>query len=87
MQQIVMVSWQDAISRNGWAHLPTGGEAPLETGAMPCVSVGVLIESTDEHVTLAQSISGHAVAELLSIPKGMVTEVKTLRRLDSRLLQ
>lgn len=77
---LVEVIWDDATD------LPTGWSAEVpEPEPALVLSVGFLINETDEHIVLALDVDASGNHNGRSqIPKGMVKQRKTLRKADGR---
>ncbi len=76
--RLVQVKWTDAESHYKWADL---ADAIKETD-MFCVSIGWVLLDAPDRLVIASSISLQEDAEMVSghltIPKGMVKEIKEL---------
>lgn len=72
---IVAVLWDDATAIDGWSH---GEDEPK-----PCLilSVGFLVKKTKHHIILAQDLAPDGMqCGRGQIPRGMVRQIKTLRK-------
>lgn len=71
--ELVIVGWVDSRTRGGWLSR----EEYLELSGKPaeCVSVGWLLEDTDDHLTLLQSASELWVSDSMTIPRGCVVYI------------
>lgn len=74
--KVVYVEWIDS----------TGGGSAWELRRdlddfepLQCKSVGLVLEETSEYLTLAMSTTEFSVMGALTIPKVVITKVKTLR--------
>lgn len=77
--QLVLVHWLDAVTHSvGWDSL-----SRKEMRALPCVSVGFVLKQDELSITIAADTDpkkpgkGH-VNRAITIPLGMVTEIKEL---------
>ena len=71
---IVAVLWDDATALEGWSH----GEEPK-----PCLilSVGFLVKKTKKHIILAMDLAPDGMqCGRGQIPRGMIKQIKTLRK-------
>ena len=74
--RLVLVEWVDAISNSGW-HSPKKELCEVSS----CVTVGFLLYDEEDIITIAQNInitSGN-IGDTISIPKGCVKRVRTLK--------
>ncbi len=74
--KFVEVAWSDAVSTANWL---SPGELPP---VVDCVSRGWLLIDDKQQVTLAATIQvqdGGEVGEIVSIPRGMVQKMRTLK--------
>ncbi len=71
----VEVQWDDACSCADWRPLD---DLPA---VYPCVTRGWLVEETKRQVVIAGTVqpSGDEVGEVIAIPRGMVTRIRTLK--------
>ena len=64
----VAVLWSDACTVHGW-----------KADAVPaprCVTVGMLVERTNKHISVAQTVAQDGDrAEITTIPRGMVMKI------------
>ena len=76
--KIVEVTWVDASCLQGWCS-PDYIEA--NDGVPVVVSVGFLQKDTKDYINLTShdSETGHS-ADIMSIPRGCIKKMKTLRR-------
>lgn len=70
---IVEVHWRDAEANAGWESLDEKRTAPLVR------SVGILIEKTDSHITIALNHSGNEINAWITIPAGMLVRYEVIR--------
>ena len=72
----MQVTWRDA-----WFHEGRGWESRnnYETEMAPMTSVGYHIETTDDYLILAMTISSDEFGGLFRIPVGAVLSTKILR--------
>lgn len=77
---LVMVLWNDAAGiRHGWAAKSETLEPYL------ALSVGFLIQETDEHIRIAQDTDSEGSHNgRTQIPRGMVKKMKVLRKRDQQ---
>ena len=75
-QPPVEILWLDATSVSGdeWA---TWQEAERTTPAPTC-TVGYIIANTANHVTVVATVNDHHIGHGITIPKGMITEMRQL---------
>ncbi len=74
--KFVEILWHDAISDSEWMDVKS---LPV---VVPCVSRGWLLIDDAQQVTLAATIQvqdGGSVGEVVSIPRGMVHKMRTLK--------
>ncbi len=76
---IYQIDWNDAGLTTGWQALDG-----VEHGTSKVRSVGYLIEKTDKHVALAQSLATTStktklVDAIMTIPRGWITRMKRLK--------
>ena len=71
--KIVKISWIDSTSEPGW-HDKTTWKAP----STDCVSVGFLLEKTDDHISICQSYHEDEYGEPITIPLKSITEVQEI---------
>ncbi len=76
--RFVEVRWHDAISLATWTSTK---DLPSEAKTPECISRGWLMVDDKRQVTLAATISenGDDVGEVVSIPRGMVVSMRTLK--------
>lgn len=83
-RQIVEIEWEDSASDHGWMSTEeaTGGR-----GTVACRSVGYLVRSDKDVVTVVQNRQNselHAgvvyrVGEAMSIPKSVIRRIRVLK--------
>jgi hypothetical protein len=66
------VQWVDAVADAGW-------ETNTKAEVHPCLSVGFVVEETDEAICLAAAISHDQSNARIHIPKGWITGIKKVR--------
>jgi hypothetical protein len=66
------VQWVDAVADAGW-------ETNTKAEVHPCLSVGFVVEETDEAICLAAAISHDQSNARIHIPKGWITGMKKVR--------
>jgi hypothetical protein len=78
----VQVEWVDSVSDDGWVVREDAVTRAAKEGMLDCVSVGMLLDETEEYVLLATSHmrDGDLVQGCLQIPRAAVLSVKELRR-------
>lgn len=69
------MDWVDSYSEHGWMS----EEEALLNKPAECSSVGFLLLKNNKYVILAQSDSSHNVADLITIPKGCITNIQYLK--------
>ena len=71
-KKVVYVEWDDAWASAKWSDIEHVGREPLR-----CVSIGIVLERTKEHILLAQSWSedNQTIAGEHSIPSKMVKRI------------
>lgn len=69
-RKLVFIEWEDAIHGHGWLE---EGEIPE-----PCIAetIGFVLEETESHVVVAQTVAGEGFAQVLRIPRGMIRSLK-----------
>lgn len=74
---LVLVEWEDAYSGNhDWFK---GNTMPEAVEPLIVATTGFLIQENDERITLAQSFSHDSLANLWTIPQGMIRKRTKLR--------
>jgi hypothetical protein len=74
--RIVEVLWFDAMSVAGdvWGlHEEAHSAAPAKT-----ITLGYVVNETDEYITLVGLINHHHISHGICIPKGMIREIREL---------
>lgn len=70
----LLVEWLDAVTEIGWV------DEPLELVPARCFSLGFLICSDAQKITLAQTkAEDNEPCNLITIPKGMVVSIQEIR--------
>lgn len=70
---LLVVTWDDAESDDGWEEAPTTLEAALAT------SVGFLVRQTQEYILLAQSYDNGHTNGRFQIPKVNIKDMKEIK--------
>lgn len=79
--KLVMVRWTDTGGVHGWAARQ---ERLKEVGLAECVTVGFVLEDTDQYLTLTESLSDDDhVGCTTCIPKSAIMTVETLREVSA----
>jgi hypothetical protein len=73
-----MVAWLDADGMDGWhftdeVHRYSAGMEPATI-----VTVGFIVQETEDYLTIAQSIAADGFGNIMRIPNQMVQKVTTL---------
>lgn len=77
---LVEIEWEDARFFEGWSTVE-GDAAAARTAR--CRSWGVLVKKSEEHLTIAQTISTEGMkADLLTLPISMVRRIKVLKDVE-----
>ena len=78
---MVLVEWDDAYSSGGW-HVARSGVDRVSV----CTTVGLLIEETNQRLTIAQNFSSTSgnIADTINIPKGCIKRIRILKLKDER---
>lgn len=71
---LVMVTWVDAATDNGW----TDTDEAHDFVPPVCQTIGYLVADKPDHVVLAQTHGGNEMGNRWTIPRGMVSSVRTL---------
>ena len=72
----IYIEWYDIVVEDaGWQDIE--GLEPLE--AELCKSIGFLLEVTDFHVTLTPTSAPGAINTRITIPKGVIKQVHTIK--------
>jgi hypothetical protein len=73
--KIMMVEWLDSMSESGWNNL----SYLKKNEPIKCVTIGILLEDSDSHLTVVQSVSDLGKAgESMTIPKCCVKRMRQL---------
>jgi hypothetical protein len=70
---LVVVEWVDAYHLDGWRF----GE-PTKATFDPCWTVGFLVDKTKDGVAIAQTWYEDDMANIISIPKGMIRRLTVI---------
>jgi hypothetical protein len=73
-RKIVLVKWVDSIHTGGWGDKPSSNT--------DCLTVGLLVERTKNHILVSMSASAYCDAHYIQIPAVSVKSVKTLKTVD-----
>ncbi len=68
---IYKVDWLDAIAHAHW-HTP-------DASIVDCVSVGYLVDITDDAIELASTVSDVECNASMVLPRGMIKSIKKLK--------
>ena len=71
--RIVEIEWVDSCSKDIVWEFKSDLESIVP---LPCVSIGYLLEKTKTYITIAQTLSGQAVARRFTIPIGCVKKIR-----------
>ena len=73
--RIVEIEWIDAVAVGGedWAD-----ETELDIYGMPSLTIGYVINETDETITIVSLVNMTHYSHGITIPKGCVTAIKNL---------
>ena len=71
--KLVLIEWIDAYHQDGWQF----GTIPV-ANFDPCFTVGFLMDNTKEGVVIAQTWFDGDCANLIGIPKKMITKMTVL---------
>jgi len=71
---LAFVTWEDAYSHDDWVPI---ADARSHT---PCIvqSVGWLVDESDRHITIIQSITSDEAGSRITIPKVYIKNLETL---------
>lgn len=81
--RLVFVVWKDATTELSWSN-----KEKIEKLIPPtCYTVGWLVNDTDYHITVAQTVGDKVVADddedqpgnIWTIPKGMIVAIKQIK--------
>jgi uncharacterized protein YqfA (UPF0365 family) len=75
--KIIQVSWIDAVADVGW-------ESKTKAEIHHCITVGYLVDETDEAVCLASTWSVDQTNARMHIPKAWIKNRKVLAREDTQ---
>ena len=70
LKQIVYCEWVDSHQSDGWTDVNE-----IKNWNLKVVSYGLLLEETDETVTLSHSFSEDAIIGVIKIPKVAITKL------------
>jgi aryl-phospho-beta-D-glucosidase BglC (GH1 family) len=82
--RMVWVKWIDAVVETNEHWIWRNSWRPRDAGGLECHSIGYLIHDDEQSVVLAQSINDGAMDNLITLPRGMVLEMKELKLSRSR---
>lgn len=78
LNKLVIVYWDDACSMEGWEPI----EVYKEHGPMSCRSVGFLLTSDSNRVTLSGTESEHGqLNQAMSIPRAWISRIQVVEDL------
>ena len=63
------VQWVDALSDSGW-------ETATKVDVHPCLSIGFIVDETDDAICLAAALSYEQSNSRIHIPKGWIKSIK-----------
>lgn len=75
LPELVVVTWIDASHEFGWMD----GNDDVDADPPVCLSTGWLLKQTKTAVKLCQTIAADNHAQTLTIPKGMIKGIQSLR--------
>lgn len=77
-KEIVIIEWVDSVRASDWTYVEDVDEKPMD-----CISVGFLVEETNDSVTIAQNygIKPEQVCNTMTIPK---CSIKSIRKIDEK---
>ena len=75
-KKIVFIEWVDSVRASDWTYVEDVDEKPMD-----CISVGFLIEETNDSVTIAQNygLKPEQVCNLMTIPKRSSVGIKEMK--------
>lgn len=77
---LVEIDWEDARFFEGWS--PVDGDPAAARTAL-CRSWGVLVKETEQHLTIAQTLSTEGMkADLLTLPRRMIRKMSVLKYVE-----
>ena len=76
--KIVLVNWLDSNSNSAWHNITEA----KHLRPSPCVTIGYVLEDTEEYITIASSFAteNDSVSDVICIPKFAVQSIETIRR-------
>ena len=78
LNQIIEVIWEDSYSRLGWGDVSEAVREALEHN-FRCVSVGYLLEETEDRIVLVRSLAFPDLVDALHvIPKSCIYDIRAL---------
>lgn len=77
--RLVWVRWLDAIVENNVHWIWRSEFKPREAGGLECESMGFVVHEDELSIVLAQSWNSDCIDNLITLPKGMVVEIKELK--------
>jgi hypothetical protein len=76
----VWVKWVDACVERNDHWIWRDDFEPREEGGLPCETIGFVVHEDERSIVLAQSTgSNGTIDNLITLPKGMVVEIKDLK--------
>ena len=76
-KKLVVVVWEDIVAHAGWTG--TISESIDEVAPITCVSVGWIIEKTEERLLIADSFTrDHNCGGVSALPMSVVTDIVVL---------
>ena len=74
----VRVSWRDSTFTSGW-HYPQNGRYPKHVKPLPIATIGYVIESNDEGLTVAGTVNAdESILNPLTIPWGCIEKLEEI---------
>jgi len=73
--KIAIIEWNDSFFTHGWKPK----DEFKSMGAAPCVSLGVIVNSNKDSVTLVLSLGRDDYADSMTIPRGCIKRIRYLR--------
>lgn len=76
MERIVVIDWVDSIRAFDWTLMED-----LDEKLLDCISVGFLLNETEEYVTIAQNygLKPKQVCNLITIPKCSIKNIRKIK--------
>ena len=79
--KIILIEWVDSVRAFDWTLIEDVNDKSLD-----CISVGFLLNETEEHVTIVQNygIEPKQVCNLITIPKCSIKSIKPIENINSK---